>query len=130
LLYSLDEPTAVAVKLARLAPPHSFVTSADVAPDLIAPWRHPTVVIFYAATDLPFDRLGLVEARSRADANVIIREPRDRSIFAVTDQVAKVDDVEVPLADPSQVIWDLQDLDGADRLEAAGMMRKWLLKSP
>ncbi len=128
LLYSLDEPTTVAAKLARLAPSHSFVTSADVAPDLIAPWRRPTTVIFYVASEIPIDSLGLVEAHSRADANVIIREPRDRSIFPAIDLVAGTGEVEIPLADPSQIVWDLQDLGGADRLEAAGRMRTWLLE--
>jgi hypothetical protein len=129
LLYSLDEPAAVAAKLARLAPPLSFVTSADVAPDLVAPWRHPTVVIFYAASEITIDGLGLVEARGRADANVVIREPRDRSVFPVMRLTANVGDIEIPLADPSQIIWDLQDLGGADRLEAAGKMREWLLEN-
>ena len=127
LLYSLDEPATVAAKLARLAPSHSFVTSADVAPDLVAPWRRPTTVIFYVASEIPIDSLGLIEAHGRADANVIIREPRDRSIFPAVDLVAGTGDVEIPLADPSQIIWDLQDLGGADRLEAAGRMRTWLL---
>ena len=37
---------------------------------------------------------------------------------------------DVPLADPLQQIWDLQDLGGADRLEAAGRLRQWLLARP
>jgi hypothetical protein len=129
LLYSLDSPAAVTIKLTKLASPRSFVTSADIAPDLIAAWRRPTVVIFYAASDLPIDDLGLVEAHGRADANVIFREPRDHSVFPATYLSARVEDIEIPLADPSQIIWDLQDLGGDDRLEAAGRMRSWLLES-
>jgi hypothetical protein len=34
------------------------------------------------------------------------------------------------LADPLQQIWDLQDLGGADRIEAAGRLREWLLEHP
>jgi len=130
LLYSLDSPAAVTIELTRLAPPRSFVTSADVASDLIAAWRRPTVVIFYAASDLPIDDLGLIQAHGRADANVILREPRDHSVFPATPLSARVEDIEIPLADPSQIIWDLQDLGGDDRLEAAGRMRSWLLASP
>jgi hypothetical protein len=33
----------------------------------------------------------------------------------------------VPLADPSQMLWDLQALGGTDRWEAAGRLREWLL---
>jgi hypothetical protein len=41
--------------------------------------------------------------------------------------VAELDGVELPLADPTQMIGDLQDLGGADRLEAAREVRQWLL---
>jgi hypothetical protein len=41
-----------------------------------------------------------------------------------------MDGVDVPLADLTQQIWDLQDLGGADRLEAAGRLREWLLNRP
>jgi hypothetical protein len=34
---------------------------------------------------------------------------------------------DVPLADPIQRIWDLRDLVGADRIDAAGRLRQWLL---
>jgi hypothetical protein len=37
---------------------------------------------------------------------------------------------DVPLADPFQQIWDLEDLGGADRIEAAGRLREWLLARP
>jgi hypothetical protein len=33
----------------------------------------------------------------------------------------------IPLADPVQMIWDLLDLGGTDRAEAAGKLRQWLL---
>ena len=34
----------------------------------------------------------------------------------------------IPLADPVQMIWDLHDLGGGDRAEAAGKLRQWLLE--
>jgi hypothetical protein len=36
----------------------------------------------------------------------------------------------VPLTDPLQQIWDLENLGGADRIEAAERMREWLLTVP
>ena len=126
-LYSLDQPSAIAVSLARRDAAHSFAISADVGPDLVAPWRRPSVVIIYAAVDLPIDGLGLTNAQGIADANVIVRQPRDRSVFPTPSLVAQVDGVEVPLADPTQMIWDLEDLGGDDRLEAAGELRQWIL---
>ena len=101
--------------------------SADVGPDLLLAWRRPSVVILYVRQLVDLDRLGLVDAQGRHDANVIIRIPDDASVFPANVLVADIDGVDVPLADPTQQVWDLQDLGGADRLEAAGRLREWLL---
>ncbi len=130
-MYSLDSPTDVAIQAAGSnSRERPILVSADVAPDLLIAWRRPSVVILYAKLEIASGDLGLVEAQGRHDANVIIRYPDDRSVFPVPDLVAEMRGVEVPLAAPSQLIWDLQDLGGAERLEAAGMLRAWLLRSP
>ena len=103
------------------------VVSADVGPDLIRPWRRPSEVILYAQDLVDAARLGLVQAHGRHDANVVVRMPTDRSVFPVPALVAEVQGVEVGLADPSQMIWDLSDLGGADRSDAAAELRTWLL---
>jgi hypothetical protein len=127
-LYSLDPPADVAVRAARVSSAaRPVVVSADVAPDLLLAWRRPSVVILYSTADIDPSELGLVEAQGRHDANVIMRNPRDLSVFPVPQLVAELRGVEIALADPAQQIWDLQDLGGADRLEAAGMLREWLL---
>lgn len=130
-LYSLDPPADVAVRAAGLSSAaQPVVVSADVGPDLLLAWRRPSVVILYSTADIDPSELNLVEAQGRHDANVLMRNPRDRSVFPVPELVAEMRGVEVPLADPAQQIWDLQDLGGADRLEAAGMLREWLLARP
>lgn len=130
-LYSLDSPTDVAVKLARVGGPgNPVVVSADVGPDVVIPWRRPTVVVVYAHKGIDAGDVGVVEAQGRDDANVIVRTPADRSVFPVPGFAAELHGVDMPLADPSQMIWDLQELGGADRLEGAGMLREWLLKRP
>ncbi len=129
-LYSLDPPAEVAVRAARLFAGNNVVVSADVGPDLLLAWRRPSELILYSTEYIDPAELGLVDAQARHDANVIVRNPRDRSVFPVPRLVAELRGVEVPLADPGQQIWDLQDLGGADRLEAAGMLREWLLKRP
>jgi hypothetical protein len=55
--------------------------------------------------------------------------PADQSVFPVPALVAEMSGVEVGLADPSQIIWDLDNLGGADRAEAAGRLREWLVAS-
>lgn len=128
--YSLDPPNEVAARAAQQTDVRLLAVSADVGPDLLRAWRHPTVVILYAQQLLDLDRLGLVDAEGQHDANVIIRSPNDVSVFPTDPLVANMGGVEIPLADPTQQMWDLQDLGGADRLEAAGGLREWLLNRP
>jgi hypothetical protein len=128
-LYSLDPSTEVAVSLATVAPAGSVAVSADVGPDLIRAWRRPTMLIVYVRNAIePWTTSGLVDAQGREDANVIVRSPRDTSVFPRHQLVAGVQGVEVPLADPTQMIWDLHQLGGQDRLEAAEVMREWILR--
>jgi len=90
--------------------------SADVGPDLIVPWRRPSLVILYAKRVIDPAGLELIDAQGRHDANVIVRMPDDQSVFSGHVMTAQAHGGDVPLADPLQQIWDLQDLGGADRL--------------
>jgi hypothetical protein len=131
--YSLDPLSIAAAALAGRSPRAAsetageFVVSADVGPDLISAWRRPTTLIVYCRGLTSPETSGLVRAQGRGDANVVIRQPADTSVFPVPELVVDVDGVEVSLADPTQMIWDLHDLGGQDRVEAAGVMREWLL---
>lgn len=126
--FSLDPLLDVARQLTRLAEERDLQLkiSADVGPDLIVPWRKPTHLIAYVSQPTMID-LDWVEARSSEDANVLLRLPADRSILQ-TRGIDQVDDEEIPLADPTQMIWDLHDLGGSDRSEAADNLRKWLFQ--
>ena len=129
--YTLDSPVDVAVGAGRVSTPgRPIAVSADVGPDLIVAWRRPSLVILYARHAIDPSDFGLTDAQGRHDANVIIRNPEDRSVFPVPALAGQVQGNEVPLADPLQQIWDLQDLGGADRTEAAGRLREWLLELP
>ena len=129
--YSLDPSVDVAIRAGRVSTQsRPMVASADVGPDLILAWRRPSLVILYAKHAIDPSGLGLTEAQGRHDANVIMRTPQDRSVFPASALVAQVRGSDVPLADPLQQIWDLQDLGGADRIEAAGRLRQWLLERP
>jgi hypothetical protein len=126
--YALESPADVAVRAARSLG-YQVAVSADVGPDLIVPWRRPSTVILYVKRVSNMAALELVDAQGRHDANVIVRTPADRSVFPVPALVAELHGVEIGLADPSQMLWDLDDLGGADRAEAAGRLRECLLAS-
>lgn len=105
------------------------VVSADVGSDLIAPWRSPSLAIVYIEHPVDPESLEFVRAQGRSDANVILRIPKDTSVFRFRRLEAELAGVPIPLADETQMIWDLHDLGGDDRVEAAGELKKWLLKS-
>lgn len=102
--------------------------SADLAPDLVAPWRHPTLTVVYADQALDLAAAGFVRAEGRVDATAIVRHTGDTTLLATFEPWARVVDG-VPVADPVQQIWDLHDLGGADRIEAADRLRATMLNS-
>lgn len=129
--YSLDPLIEVAGRAVALGTDDQpVVVSADVGADIVAPWRRPEVLILYTGRDLRASDLQAVEASGRHDANVIVRAPEDRSVFRDNSLSTSDFGPEIRIADEAQLIWDLQDLGGADRLEQAGEVREWLLNHP
>ena len=100
--------------------------SADLAPDLLVPWRHPTLTVVYAADHVPLNAAGLVPAEGRADARIILRCTSDHTLLSPSaGWPSAVEDI--PLTDPVQQWWDLLDLGGNDRREAADRLRRAIL---
>jgi hypothetical protein len=129
--YTLDDLIDVAVRAGRLGMPNRpIVASADVGPDLIVSWRRPGLLILYVKHSVDPAVLKLTPAQGPHDANVVMRMPDDESVFPSPPLTASVKDSDVPLADPLQQIWDLENLGGADRVETAGKVRQWLLTRP
>lgn len=126
--YSLDPPAELAARMGdKTAPRHDLAVSADVGPDLIRPWRRPSILVLYTKMAVDAGDLGSVEAAGINDANVIVRMPADQSIFPRQPLQGEFRGASIPLADPVQMIWDLHDLGGTDRAEAAAKLRQWLL---
>jgi len=129
--YSVEPPSRFAEKAIELLHETqrstSFAISADVGPDLLASWRSPTHVIIYLQQTVTLDALGLVEAEGRGDANVLLRLPDDMSLFT-TVRTHTIDSMPLPLVDVPQMLWDLLDLGGEDRREAAGRLREWFIQ--
>lgn len=97
--------------------------SADLAPDLIVPWRHPTLTVVYTGADLKLDTARLVPAEGRSDASIILRWTSDHTLLSpAAGWPAEAGGL--PIADPVQQWWDLLDLGGEDRGEAADRLRR------
>ena len=105
----------------------SIAVSADVGPDLLVPWRHPTIAIIYTQRELDLGKARLVRAEGRADATVLVRTTDDASLLrSFSPWPATVEGI--PLADPVQQWRDLLDLGGDDRRDAAARLRRAILE--
>lgn len=100
--------------------------SADLGPDLLVPWRHPTLTVVYSDSALSLEDAGLVPAEGRSDASVIVRWTSDATLLSPAAGWA-AEPSHLPLVDPVQQWWDLLDLGGEDRAEAAGRLRQAIL---
>lgn len=100
--------------------------SADLAPDLLTAWRHPTLTVIYTAEALDLTAAGFVQAEGRVDATVLVRHTTDSLLLAACEPWPRVVD-SIPVVDPVQQIWDLHDLGGEDRAEAASRLRQAVL---
>lgn len=99
-----------------------LAVSADFAPDLLVPWRHPTLTAVYRDRPLDLTPIGFVRADGRVDATILLRHTSDTTLLAAFEPWTRIIDA-IPLADPVQQIWDLHDLGGEDRHEAADRLR-------
>lgn len=125
--YTLNAPTDEVRRLTERDPLVSLVVSGDVAADILSPWRRPSHLVIY--TQAPIDLghwIKITRAHSLGDANVIHQVPDDDSIFATQSKATWAGGT-VPIADPSQILWDLNRLGGDDRAEAAEKLRTWLI---
>lgn len=100
--------------------------SADVAPDLLVPWRHPTVAVVYSDGPLDLSGAGFVQAEGRVDATVLMRTTADTTLLAAFPPCPATVD-RLPVADPVQQLWDLLDLGDEDRREGADRLRQAII---
>jgi hypothetical protein len=123
--YTLDPVSEIALEIATRHGP-TIAISADVGPDSIAPWRVPTNLVVYATESLDLSAMGLVRADSRAAGNVHVRYPEDRTVFPPVELEQVRGTTVMNLADPTQMLWDLLDLGGTERGEAADHLTAWM----
>ena len=116
LLYGLDPPYVQVRRVVEAAHQKNtrIAVSADLAPDLIAPWRMPTLTVIYTNASLDLAPSVFVPAMARGEATVLVRQVSDESLL----EPWPISRLDIPIAHPVQQVWDLFDLGGEDRLEA------------
>lgn len=116
-------PVAQATRVLVEAPEGpNFAISGDVGADQLAPWRAPTHSIIYARRWFEVPSLpGLVRADSQHSANITLVVPSDETLFLTEETLAARP---LPLAHPTQIMWDLIRLGGEDRIEALEPVRE------
>jgi hypothetical protein len=73
--YSTHDPREQARRISDAARrAHASVSfSADLGPDLLVPWRHPTLTVFYTPDALDPLAAGMAPAEGRGDATIAVR---------------------------------------------------------
>ena len=95
----------------------NMAVSADLAPAYVAPWRQPTLTVVYV--DSPVDLAAsksFVPAMARGEATLMVRHVSDESLLEPWTSKRRFP---FAVAHPMQQVWDLHDLGGEDRQEAA-----------
>lgn len=124
--YSTRDLMDQARRISVHVPEGAVAFSADLGPDLLVPWRHPTVVIVYSAIRPDLAPAGFVPAEGRADASVVARWTSDVTLLSPGRGWPR--DVEgLRLVDPVQQCSDLIQLGGEDRQEASHRLRRAIL---
>jgi hypothetical protein len=117
LFYGLDPPYEQVRRAIAVARRHQtpVTVSSDLAPDLIAPWRAPTLTVIYCGDPLDLRSGPFVPATARGEAALVIRHVSDATLL----DPWTMHQSEIPVVHPVQQVWDLYDLGGEDRLEGA-----------
>jgi hypothetical protein len=101
--------------------------SADIGLERVASHRQATHVVFYGARRPNWEKLGAEESPPDS-ATLIWRVPEDSSILAARPN-GTCGGSKLRCVDAVQLMADLRELGGGDRLEAADVLRSWFLRT-
>ncbi|SCL50228.1 Winged helix-turn-helix DNA-binding [Micromonospora yangpuensis] len=126
--YSLDPPREQAYAIAALNEhgPAGLAVSGDIAADLLAPWRSPQRAVLYTRGGLDLTETGFTPA-GEEEATLELTVPRDPGVWAGPD-LPGPGAGELPLADPMQILWDLNRAPGTDVEEAVERLWNVMLR--
>lgn len=110
--------------LAKL--PTGGAVSGDVGADLLVPWRQPQRATIYAPALSDLSATGSIQVGSSAEATLIVCVPADPSVWPTQPLTGTFRDHSVNVADPLQVLWDVQSTGDEDSRQAAEHLETWL----
>lgn len=120
-------PLDISQSMSRSYP--DCAVSADVGVDLLAPARRPSHVVIYIRDFENKKVRGWSRAKGPHDANVIVCDPEDETLFWDAPPV-EVGDDKLSLAHPTQMLWDMKRFGEGDRNEAVEVMKAWIFEHP
>lgn len=95
--------------------------SGDPAADLVAPWRVPTFATVYADHGTDLDKHGFIPVSNADEATLALCAPTDPGLWLPNPTRWMMNDL--PLADPTQIVYDLaHGPEPDDRDEAADQL--------
>ncbi|MFX0593392.1 helix-turn-helix domain-containing protein [Micromonosporaceae bacterium DT45] len=118
--YGLGTPVAQAQRIVSMFPtaePADVAVSGDVGADLLAPWRNPVRAVLYARRGIDLPDAGFVPT-GEDEATLEFSVPKDPGLWP-NPAAPLTKRVGLPLADPLQILWDVQHSPGADSDDAA-----------
>lgn len=107
----------------------ALAVSGQPAADLLAPWALPRLAVVHARVGTDLRTAGLTPCPA-VTATLALTVPSDRGVWAFPDWYrsrSEAPTTDLPLADPVQVLADLQRSPGPDAVQSTAHFRQWLL---
>jgi hypothetical protein len=124
----LDDVWSQAVAALSVLPGEAVV-SGDLGADLLAPWRQPRRATVYVPALCDLKQTGLVQVGGTADTAVAVCVPDDRSVWPAEAITRSFRGHRIRVADPIQVLWDMQAAADDDSIQAAEQVARWLSRT-
>ncbi len=106
--------------------PDDTVASGDQGADLLASWRQPRRAVVYVRTLRDLGPTGLVQVGGTSAATLSVCAPADQSVWPTEPIRRTFGNHEILVADPLQVLWDIQADASEDSSQAAERLTQWL----
>jgi hypothetical protein len=106
--------------------PQDTAVSGDAGADLLASYRRPTRAVLYSRSATDLSEAGLVPVTDVADASVSLTVPADGTVWPETPLLRCFEARTLCIADPIQVLWDVNQTLTLDSDQASKRLHGWI----